>query len=340
MPNDSELDRLKIAQDQAFQAMQLARRDQDSAWERRKSAQQALDRAYERKSDAHERQQAAWNDLQGVRARNGPRIDRLNDQQERAYQNMKDSFDRASNAHDARDGAAARSYADDGHRYKAESQDCVAERRQLVQEIREVGDRHKATQEPFQAAKREFDHVRAQHAHAKGDHERALDKYRASRDTFERAKKAFHDRLERVRDERDSRGRDKRWIAERAGVPVEYRDDTWLTVKPDGTMHIYFGGQGSPDGPGHGHYVMEPGGNVSYRRDPYEEHGSHNFTDSEGDYDSVIGAIVASGGEFGFNCEFRGYHAYVESNLNKKGREKIDIYYGLMGRLVLATITQ
>jgi hypothetical protein len=36
-------------------------------------------------------------------------------------------------------------------------------------------------------------------------------------------------------------------------------------------------------------------------------------------------------GEFGFNCRFRGYDAYVESNTNREGRAKIDIYYGPQG---------
>ena len=41
--------------------------------------------------------------------------------------------------------------------------------------------------------------------------------------------------------------------------------------------NIYFGGVGKPDGLGHGHYVMDPGGNVTYRRDPFDPHGAQNF---------------------------------------------------------------
>jgi predicted nucleic acid-binding Zn-ribbon protein len=331
MPHDLELDRLKIVQDQRFQEMQSARRDQDRAWERRKSAQETLNRIYERKEAAYQRQQQAWEDLQRVRDRNGPRIDSLNSQQERAFQNMREAFDRASAAYEARDGTSARSYADAGHHYKAEAQACVSERRQLVQEIRDAGDRHKSTEPEFQAAKREFESARSEHQRAKNEHEREQHQYRDARQGFEHAKQAFHLRLERVRNERKATQQNRRSLAEQAGVPARYIDDVWVSVKPDGAVHIYFGGQGAPNGPGHGHYVMDTNGHVTYARDPYGAHGSHNFTDSQGDYDAIIGSVVAEGGEFGFNCEFRGYHAYVESNVNKQGQEKIDIYYGPLG---------
>jgi hypothetical protein len=52
-------------------------------------------------------------------------------------------------------------------------------------------------------------------------------------------------------------------------------------MEPDGTVNIYFGGFGSPDGPGHGHYVMDPSGTVTYARDPSDEHGAQNFADYE-----------------------------------------------------------
>ena len=37
------------------------------------------------------------------------------------------------------------------------------------------------------------------------------------------------------------------------------------------------------------------------------------------------------GGDFGFRCRFRGYDAYVETNVNNEGQRKIDIYYGPNG---------
>lgn len=129
---DDELYRLRSARDAAKQRQQTAWQAQQSAYERRSSANAIMNQAYEAQQTAYANQQAAWDAYMSVKRANGPRIDSLNAQQERAYQNMKSAFESASLAHNMRDGASARMYADQGHAYKAEAQDCVAERRQLV----------------------------------------------------------------------------------------------------------------------------------------------------------------------------------------------------------------
>jgi hypothetical protein len=331
MSRDVELDRLKMEQSYAFQRKQEAKRVLDDAWSHRQSARGALDDAHQTKQDAHEDQQEAWEELQRIRDRNGPRIDSLNGQQETAFQNMRDAFDRASAAHDTGDGASARYYADEGHRYRAEAQEATAERRQLVQEIRDMRDRHDATKPAFQRAKAEFAGAKAEHDRAKAEHERTQSEYRRTKDDFDKAKGAFQACLEAVRSERHRQRSDKRALAEQAGVPYQYLDDVWVSTQSDGTVNIYFGGMGAPNGPGHGHYVMDRSGTVTYRRDPYDEHGGQNFIDAQQDYDDVIWAENNSGGEFGFRCRFRGFDAYVESNTNKRGEPKIDIYYGPNG---------
>lgn len=132
---DAELDRLRSARESAHQRQQ-------AVWQ----AQQV----------AYADQQAAWETYASVKRASGPRIDSLNTQQERAYQNMKSAFESASLAHDMHDGASARMYADQGHAYKAESQTCIAERRQLVAEIRAARERFDAVRPAFQAAKSEL----------------------------------------------------------------------------------------------------------------------------------------------------------------------------------------
>ena len=265
MAKDAELDRLKTAQDLAYQ--------------RKQDAYQAQQRAYQE-------QDSTLRDLQRMRDSYGPIIERLNSLQETAFQNMKRAFDNASSAYDRRDGAGAASYAAEGHRYEAESQGYVNVRRGLVAELRSAKERHDATKPAFQRAK----------------------------DDFNSAKRAF-----------DSAN------AAKAGVPHQYHDNVWISTDSSGNTNIYFGGFGKPNGPGHGHYVMDRSGKVTYMRDPFDPHGAQNFTQNQRDYTDVIGREVASGGEFGFRCKFRGYDAYVESNTNRQGRAKIDIYYGPNG---------
>lgn len=278
MPRDTELDRLGNDQQRAFDRQQSAYQAQQQAWDRRSAARAAMNQAYERKQHAYEVQNAAWDELQRTRDRNGPRIEQLNREQESAYESMGRAFDAASAAYDRKDGSA-RSYADEGKRYKAISQDCVAERRRLVDEIRGVKASHEATKPDFIRAKSEYDSARQAFDRAKSDHERAQAQFKSAKADAEKAKKTFQDRLSKVKAEGKKRKDDKRELAIQAGVPSQYLDDVWVSRDTNGNVNIYFGGAGSPNGPGHGHYVLDASGNVIYQRDPYDPHGSHNFKD-------------------------------------------------------------
>ena len=216
-----------------------------------------------------------------VKRANGPRIDSLNAQQERAYQNMKSAFESASLAHNMRDGASARMYADQGYAYKAETQDCVAKRRQLVAEIRTAREQFEAVRPAFQRAKSEYTQARQEFLSAKAEHERAQAEFNKAKAEFDACAKAFKDRLDELKSTSRKRSESKKSIAARAGVPFQYRDNVWISKESDGNINIYFGGIGKPDGPGHGHYVMDQNGNVTYRRDPFDPHGAQNFEKSD-----------------------------------------------------------
>lgn len=278
MAKDAELDRLKTAQDLAFQRKQDAYQTQQRAWERRSSARDETNRAHEAKQRAYAEQDRTWQHYQSVRSSNGPRIDSLNSQQETAYQNMKRSYDAASSAYERRDGASAKSYAAEGRSYKEESQRLVAERRRLVEEIRSANAQHQASKPAFQRAKGDFNVAKRAFDSAKAEHERAQAKFKQAKAEFDKAKNAFHARLEVVRSNRKN---DKRSIAEKAGVPYQYRDNIVVSKDSDGNTNIYFGGSGAPDGPGHGHYVLDSSDSVTYQRGPFDPHGSQNFTDQE-----------------------------------------------------------
>ena len=279
---DAKLYRSRSARDTAKQRQQTAWQTQQSAYEHRSSANATMNQAYEAQQTAYANQQTAWDAYMSVKRANGPRIDSLNSQQERAYHNMVSAFESASSAYYARDGASARMYADQGHAYKAEAQDCVAERRQLVAEIRAARERFNAVKPAFQAAKSEFACARQAFQSAKAEHERAQAEFKRAKAEFDACVKAFKARLEQVRASGKKRREDKKSIAARAGVPLQYQDNVWISKDSDGNTNIYFGGVGKPDGPGHGHYVMDQHGTVTYRRDPFDPHGTQNFTDAPG----------------------------------------------------------
>lgn len=281
MAKDAELDRLKAAQDLAFQRKQDAYQAQQQAWNRRSDAREALNRAHENKQRAYDAQETSWQDYQRLRSYNGPRIDQLNAQQETAFQNMQRAFDNASSAHDRRDGAAARSHADEGHRCKAEAQGYVSQRRRLVDELRSAKTRHEPYKLAFQRARDEFDSAKRIFDQVKAEHESKVAEFKRAKADFDQTARAFKSRLESVKAQSQQKKADKRSIAERAGVPFQYRDNVWVSTDANGTTNIYFGGVGEPNGLGHGHYAMDRTGKVTYKRDPFDPHGAQNFTEPQ-----------------------------------------------------------
>lgn len=330
MAKDAELDRLKTAQDLMYQRKQDAHKVQQTAWERLNSARDAMNRAHEAKQRAYDVQDSTWQSLQRLRDSYGPRIEQLNRNQERAFQDMGRAFQNASDAHNSRNGAMAASYAADGHRYKAESQGYVAERRRLIGELRDAKERHDNTKPAFQRAKDEFSSAKRAFEQARTAHDAAKQAFQVAKANFEKASTDFRIRLEKVKAENASKKNDRREIARRAGVPMQNLDSVWVSSNRQGGHNIYFGGIGQPNGPGHAHYATDSSGKVTYKRDPFDPHGVHNFTENQGDYYDMVSRESASG-DFGFRCRFRGYDAYVETNVNRQGRPKIDIYYGPNG---------
>ncbi len=281
MAKDAELDRLKAAQDSMFTRKQDAYNAQDQAWQARSRARDILNNAHEQKQRAYAVQDASWRAFESVRSSLGQQIDQLNSQQERAFENMKQAFESASSAHSSRDGAGARRYADQGQGYKAEAQSCVARRRQLVDQIRSARASHESAKPGFTRAKEIFNHAKAEFERAKATHEAAQAHFKRAKADFDKASEAFKYRLETVKAANKKRKDEKRSIAQRAGVPSRYLDDVYVSTDSSGTSNIYFGGVGAPDGPGHGHYCIDSSGKITYRRDPFDPHGSHNFTDQK-----------------------------------------------------------
>lgn len=158
-----------------------------------------MNQAYEAQQTAYANQQTAWDAYMSVKRANGPRIDSLNSQQERAYHNMVSAFESDSSAYYARDGANARMYANQGHAYKAESQACVTERRQLVAKIRTAREQFEAVRPAFQRAKSEYAQARQEFLSAKAEYERAQAEFKRAKAEFDSCAKAFQARLEELK---------------------------------------------------------------------------------------------------------------------------------------------
>lgn len=280
MAKDAELDCLKVAQDNALANKQRAYDAQDATRQRIKQVRGVLNRAHEAKQSAYSLMSAAWQDWQRVRSSSGPVIKSLNDQYGYAFQNMKSAFDSASAARDRHDGVLASSYESQGHAYEAESQGYVAERRRLIDVVRLARARHEDSKPAFQRAKDDFSSAKRAFDSAKVDDERAQIVFKRAKADFVQSAIAFNAQLKKFRAGNNQCESNKRAIAEKAGVPYQYRDNIWVPKEDSaGSVNIYFGGAGRPDGPGHGHYTLDRSGNVTYKREPYASHGAHNFID-------------------------------------------------------------
>jgi len=183
----------------------------------------------------------AWDESQNLQSRYGYQIERLKDEHDRVFEAMKQAYEDASRAFDRGDHGEARSYADRGKELKAELPSLVSERRRMIEELRRVQARHKATRDGYQDKKREFQLAK-----------------------------------ERFDDHRAVRMAAKQDAVFSAGLQ-HYGHEVLVKHQEDGSTSIYFGGVGTPDGPGHAHYVVDQFGNITYRRDPFADRGPQNF---------------------------------------------------------------
>ena len=108
----------------------------------------------------------------------------------------------------------------------------------------------------------------AEHALSKASkaYENAQDMHSEAKDNFSKASMAVAARNKRRRLE----------TIRQAHLSAKERRNAKVVWKDDRTAQIYFGGIDRSDGEGHGHIVITDGAET-YRRNPFEEHGSQNF---------------------------------------------------------------
>lgn len=82
----------------------------------------------------------------------------------------------------------------------------------------------------------------------------------AARNVYNNRKAALNDALTRLQVLENA--------VDFAKIPPWYWGHVKIVPDPDGDIHIYFGGDGSPDGDGHGHCVLNRSGDLLFRRDP------------------------------------------------------------------------
>mgnify|MGYP000845156039 CR=1 FL=1 len=319
MVRSRELDALKAREQAAFHCKQAnfqkysdaknrtssAYETMQAAWIERCSTRETMNREYEILQSFGENYRKVWDDYGAVRSRNSARIESLRYEADSEHQQMKDCFDRASDAYNYGNKAEAPMLSADGRMHKERRDSLNLEVSALIQETRDAKERaqslapktdsstfHRA-KEAFNAAKARHESAQAEFKRLKAERDRCKAEFDAAQAEHIRLKEEFQKWLEKLKSD-NQRERDK--ILDKAGVGWFERDTAKIVKKSDGTVQIYYGGLGKGDGYGHGHAALDQYGNKIYDRGAFEEHDSHNYTDNgDGTWSFDLGGKTAKG---------------------------------------------
>lgn len=124
---------------------------------------------------------------------------------------------------------------------------------------------------------KDIDTANLLYSEARKELRKLIDRRKEAQAIFDDASESFRERLEALNQVDEVEKVLNKAIAEEAGVPSEFLNDVVVIINDDGTIHIYFGGIGSPLGYGHGHYVMTSEGAIIYKRRVFGSRGPHNL---------------------------------------------------------------
>lgn len=199
-----------------------------------------LNKSFSRKQQSWEQQDEAWRYLKSVQSRLNPQISRLKLDHDRIFANMKEAGKKATEAYKSGDHINAKKYSNQGKSYRIQMAALVRERHRLIAIVEK----------------------------AISDHKRACSEYRTVKAEYEKLRQMSKSVTKNAPNKKYGRN-SKIAIARRAGVPEKYHDDLYVKNKPDGSIDIFFGGIGKPNGLGHGHHRIDANGKITCKYPPF-----------------------------------------------------------------------
>lgn len=304
MPRNPEIDRLKGASDQAFNAKQAAYDRMKPLGQRRRDLKDRMDASWDRvisarteMNSAYERQQSEYETYRRERDSISAQIDSVARDADRAHENMKSAFQRASDAYEYGDKASAPFYSQEGKNYRYERDSFNAEKARLISIAKSMTppksdfhyykDQYNRLMESHKSLQAEYQVAKQQHETARDGFNRAKERFESAREAYEKAiaeeRAKWHDEkcqecggIIRVNVEwshppKYCKACKEKFLKQRqkiAGAAGKQANDVKVRFNPaKGKNDVYFGGIGSADGDGHGHAVVDDHGNVHYLRD-------------------------------------------------------------------------
>lgn len=305
MIRDCELDRLKSKEQLLFQAKQNTWTKWRDAWERvneahnltqeawqsRCLAKEIMNREFEVMRSNSEYCQRVWDEYGRIRDCNNSRIESLKSEADYEHRQMCNCFDQASSAYNYGDKSMAPIYSQEGREHQNRRDRINAEISGLAREVKKArqnaeckapktdSSAFRSAQDAFNCAKEYHQRLDSEFKRLKAERDRLKVEFDRLQEDHKCAKAAFQRRLEELK---SANQREREGTLDKAGVRWLEREDAKIIKKADGTTQIYHGGLGSGDGIGHGHTSLDQDGQVTYSRNAFEKHGSHNYADNKG----------------------------------------------------------
>lgn len=235
----------------AWQDRKTKEEYQQRCWERLNKSRDEMNFAHGQMQHEYEASQRIWAEYKSFRDYNNQKIENLKSTADHLAYNMRDAFERASNAYNYGDKSDAPSFAAEGKRYRSELEGINSQIRQLGQEVKDAryrteqnaqtpnNSRFKRAQREFQDAKSVQENAKREYSEAKQRHESLKLQFDALKLELEQTKQQQKTRIEILRSRReDSKGWGKLIHGSLDGKPVTvkigYGDNAGHTLIADG----------------------------------------------------------------------------------------------------------
>jgi len=209
MGKDVELNCLGAAKDKAYSELKSIRDEKNSLGKECSRIHDELDDAYKAQNRAYESQQSEWEFHKGCMQDYSDKINFYKLESDRYHAEMVNYFQRASDAHNARDGAGAKSWSNSGNNSKALMRDAKQQISHWVNQSKDSKFRFEngGSKVDFENAKRRTSKLKAEFAEVSAKYKPVKALCEQKQTAFNKAKELFDIRLNFLKNQQSDQKR-------------------------------------------------------------------------------------------------------------------------------------
>lgn len=263
MGKDAELNRLGDSKDKAYAKLKEVREEKNRLSKECSRLHDALDDAYKAQNRAYEAQKSEWEAHKRSMQDYSDKIEAYRRESDRYHAEMVSYFQKASDAHNAHDGAGAKSWSNAGHNSKALMRDAKEQIGYWVRQSQESKSRfeNSSTKKDFENAKRRTEKLKTEFAEVSAKYKPVKALCEQLQTAFNEAKKAFDDRLNFLKSEASNK---KRIVEEKGTIYARFRS----RHSPISLPSKVFYDRNNPNGPFHLTMKYNDGYRISWDATP------------------------------------------------------------------------